>query len=65
MLWRLVLVGYILLNVVITIFFKRMLSQRMHNTAMVWLFSVALSLSLNFLIAALVINWYIHTIKIH
>lgn len=59
MLWRLALVVYALLNVILTLFFKRMLSRRIHNTAMVWLFSIALSLSLNFLVALLIISVYI------
>ncbi|MFM6976519.1 MAG: hypothetical protein ACKOW2_06700 [Sphingobacteriaceae bacterium] len=59
MFWRTLVVAYLLLNVLLMMFFKRMLSRRLHNPTMAWLLSISLSLSLTFLLALLIIAQYL------
>lgn len=59
MIWNLLILVYLLINVGGVLWFKRMLSKRLDNKLMVWLFSISLSLSINFLLALIIIGIYI------
>lgn len=59
MIWNLLILVYLLVNVGGVLWFKRMLSKRLDNKLMVWLFSISLSMSINFLLALMIIGIYI------
>jgi hypothetical protein len=62
MLWTLFALAYLLFNVVGILVFRKLLSPKIANSLLVWLFSISLSLSLSFPMALLAISFYIKSV---